>query len=49
MNFNINEQEVLNIRADMRRLGMTAEDLKQYPIEVGLQTDKGYPYRIGAR
>jgi hypothetical protein len=43
VNFNINEQEVLNIRADMRRLGMTAEDLKQYPIEVGLQTDKGYP------
>src|ERR1700736_5218481 len=24
VNFNINEQEVLNIRADMRRLGMTA-------------------------
>ena len=45
MNFNVNEQEVLNIRADMRRLGMTAEDLKQYPIEVGLQTDQGYPYR----
>ena len=45
MNFNINEQEVLNIRADMRRLGMSAEELKQYPIEVGLQTDKGYPYR----
>src|SRR5712691_5183392 len=45
VNFNINEQEVLNIRADMRRLGMTAEELKQYPIEVGLQTDKGYPYR----
>jgi len=45
VNFNVNEQEVLNIRADMRRLGMTAEDLKQYPIEVGLQTDQGYPYR----
>jgi len=45
VNFNINEQEVLNIRADMRRLGMSAEELKQYPIEVGLQTDKGYPYR----
>ena len=46
MNFNVNEQEVLNIRADMRRLGMTAEDLKTYPIEVGLQTDQGYPYRV---
>jgi RND family efflux transporter MFP subunit len=45
VNFNINEQEVLNIRADMRRLGITHEELKQYPIEVGLQTDQGYPYR----
>jgi RND family efflux transporter MFP subunit len=45
VNFNINEQEVLNIRADMRRLGITQEELKQYPIEVGLQTDQGYPYK----
>jgi RND family efflux transporter MFP subunit len=29
----------------MRRLGITQDELKQYPIEVGLQTDKGYPYR----
>jgi RND family efflux transporter MFP subunit len=41
VNFNINEQEVLNIRADMRRLGIGAEEIKQYPIEVGLQTDEG--------
>jgi len=45
VNFKINEQEVLNIRADMRRLGISQEELKQYPIEVGLQTDEGYPYR----
>jgi RND family efflux transporter MFP subunit len=45
VNFSINEQEVLNIRADMRRLGITQEELKQFPIEVGLQTDAGYPYR----
>ena len=45
VNFNINEQEVLNIRADMRRLGISQEELRQYPIEVGLQTDEGYPYR----
>jgi RND family efflux transporter MFP subunit len=45
VNFNINEQEVLNIRADMRRLGISAEEIKQYPIEVGLQTDQGFPYR----
>jgi RND family efflux transporter MFP subunit len=45
VNFSINEQEVLSIRADMRRLGITQEELKQFPIEVGLQTDAGYPYR----
>ena len=44
VNFNINEQEVLNIRADMRRLAISQEELKQYPIGVGLQTDQGYPY-----
>jgi hypothetical protein len=25
----------------MRRLGISQEELKQYPIEVGLQTDEG--------
>ena len=43
VNFSINEQEVLSIRADMRRLGLTVEQLKQFPIEVGLQSDEGYP------
>ena len=45
VNFNISEQDVLNIRADMRRLGITQAELVQYPIEVGLQTDQGYPHR----
>jgi len=45
VNFSINEQEVLSIRADMRRLGLTVEQLKQFPIEVGLQSDEGYPLR----
>jgi RND family efflux transporter MFP subunit len=36
---------VLSIRADMRRLGLTVEQLKQFPIEVGLQSDEGYPLR----
>jgi RND family efflux transporter MFP subunit len=44
VNFNISEQDVLTIRADMQRLGITQEELAQYPIEVGLQTDTGYPY-----
>jgi RND family efflux transporter MFP subunit len=44
VNFNISEQDVLHIRAEIRRLGVTAAELKAVPIEVGLQTDKGYPY-----
>jgi RND family efflux transporter MFP subunit len=45
VNFNVNEQDVLRIREEARRRGMTATDLKQLPIEVGLQTDSGYPHK----
>jgi RND family efflux transporter MFP subunit len=44
VNFNISEQDVLNIRAEIRRLGITQAELEKVPIEVGLQTDKGYPH-----
>jgi RND family efflux transporter MFP subunit len=42
--FNVNEQDVLRIRAEAKRRGLTADDLKQVPIEVGLQTETGYPH-----
>src|SRR5262245_11063536 len=45
VNFTISEQDVLNIRAEIRKLGITAAELQKVPIEVGLQTDKGYPYQ----
>ena len=45
VNFNVNEQDVLRIREEARRRGMTATDLKQLPIEVGLQTESGYPHK----
>jgi RND family efflux transporter MFP subunit len=45
VNFNVNEQDVLRIREEARRRGMTAEDLKSLPVEVGLQTDNGYPHK----
>ena len=45
VNFNVNEQDVLRIRAEARRLGMTASDLTKLPIEVGLQTEEGYPHK----
>jgi RND family efflux transporter MFP subunit len=43
--FNVNEQDVLRIRAEAARKGLTASDLRQLPIEVGLQTENGYPHQ----
>ena len=45
VNFNVNEQDVLRIRAEAKRQGLTAADLKQTPVEVGLQTEDGYPHQ----
>src|SRR5712691_10096602 len=44
VNFSISEQDVLHIRAEIRRLGITPAELNKVPIEVGLQTDQGYPH-----
>jgi RND family efflux transporter MFP subunit len=45
VNFNVNEQDVLRIRAEARRRGLTADDLRQLPVEVGLQTETGFPHK----
>jgi RND family efflux transporter MFP subunit len=45
VNFNVNEQDVLRIRAEARRRGIATSDLQQFPIEVGLQTEEGYPHK----
>jgi RND family efflux transporter MFP subunit len=45
VNFSISERDVLRIRAEMRRRGLTRADLKKVPVEVGLQTEQGYPHR----
>jgi len=45
VNFNVNEQDVLRIRAEAMRRGLTTSDLTQLPIEVGLQTETGYPHK----
>jgi RND family efflux transporter MFP subunit len=45
VNFNVNEQDVLRIRAEALRRGLTPNDLRQVPIEVGLQTESGYPHK----
>jgi RND family efflux transporter MFP subunit len=45
VNFNVNERDVLRVREEARRRGMTLEQLRQLPIEVALQTDTGFPHK----
>jgi RND family efflux transporter MFP subunit len=45
VNFDVSEQDVLRIRAEMRRRGLTRNDLNKVPVEIGLQTETGYPHR----
>ena len=45
VNFNVNEQDVLKVRAEARRRGMSAADLTRLPVQVGLQTEDGYPHQ----
>jgi RND family efflux transporter MFP subunit len=44
VNFNVNEQDVLKVRAEARRRGMTSTDLTRLPVQVGLQTENGFPH-----
>src|ERR1700748_914681 len=45
VNFNVNEQDVLKVRAEARRRGMSAADLTRLPVQIGLQTEDGYPHQ----
>ncbi len=42
--FNISEQDVLQLRAEIARRGLTREDINKVPVEIGLQTETGYPH-----
>jgi RND family efflux transporter MFP subunit len=44
VNFNVNEQQVLQIREQLRSQGLTIKDLGPIPVEVGLQTETGFPH-----
>lgn len=44
VNFNVSERDVLHIRAEMAKRGVTPETLKSIPVEVGLQNEDGYPH-----
>ncbi|HLG46815.1 MAG TPA: efflux RND transporter periplasmic adaptor subunit [Reyranella sp.] len=46
VNFNMSEQQVLDIRAKLRAAGINpGEDIKRVPIEIGLMTEQGYPHK----
>ncbi|SDI93653.1 RND family efflux transporter, MFP subunit [Bradyrhizobium lablabi] len=45
VNFNVNEQDVLRIREEARRRGITTSELRQLPVEVALQTESGFLHK----
>jgi len=44
VSFTISEQDVLRIRANLRKAGLTEADLNKVPVEIGLMTETGYPH-----
>ena len=42
--FNVDEQQVLTVRQRMREKGVTLKDLGPIPVDIGLQTETGYPH-----
>jgi len=45
VNFSVSETDVQRIRAGFLARGMKLDELKKIPIEVGLQTETGFPHR----
>jgi len=45
VNFNVGEQAVQRIRAERAKQGQTSNDVSTIPVEIGLQTDTGFPYK----
>ncbi len=42
--FTVSEQQVLRIKQAMAERGLTAKDIRNVPVEVGLMTEEGYPH-----
>lgn len=42
--FNVSEREVIRIRGDALRAGLRGEAIQKIPVEVGLQSETGYPH-----
>jgi RND family efflux transporter MFP subunit len=45
VDFNASERDVLQVRANLARTGRTTADLLGIPVEIGLQTESGYPHK----
>jgi RND family efflux transporter MFP subunit len=45
VNFTASERDVLQVRANLHRADRTIEDLLGIPVEIGLQTESGYPHK----
>jgi RND family efflux transporter MFP subunit len=45
VNFNASERDVLQVRANLAQTGRTTADLIGMTVEVGLQTETGYPHQ----
>jgi RND family efflux transporter MFP subunit len=43
--YNISERDVLRLRDVMAKRGMNRDDLMQVPVEIGLQSESGYPHK----
>ena len=45
VNFNVSEQDVRRVNAEIKRRGISDQELRKMPVEVALQDDQGYPHR----
>lgn len=43
--FNINERQVLLIKEALNKMGKTLKDVGTIPVEIGLETEDGYPHK----
>lgn len=43
--FNVSEQQVLNIKAELAKLGRSLAEIHNVPVEIGLQTTSDFPFR----
>jgi len=45
VNFSVNEREVQRIRGEMARRGFAPDQIRSVVVEVGLQSENGYPHK----